>query len=63
MTAIIVESINELFIEISKNYTNATEIQIKGDDDGQEQAEEKIDNVKLSKDKSNEKRKKRRGFC
>ena len=52
-TATTVESINELFIEIAKKYTNATEIKIKGDDDGQEQAEEKTDTVKLSKDKSN----------
>ena len=40
-TATTVESINELFIEIAKKYTNATDIKIKGDDDGQDQAEEK----------------------
>ena len=62
-TATTVESINELFIEIAKKYTNATEIKIKGDDDGQEQAEEKTDNVKLSKDKANEKKEKKKGFC
>ena len=63
-TATTVESINELFIEIAKKYTNATDIKIKGDDDGQEQAEEKNDNVKLSKDKANEKKEKKRGgFC
>ena len=63
-TATTVESINELFIEIAKKYTNATDIKIKGDDDGQDQAEEKNDNVKLSKDKANEtKEKKKGGFC
>ena len=63
-TATTVESINELFIEIAKKYTNATDIKIKGDDDGQEQAEEKNDNVKLSKDKANEKKERKRGgFC
>ena len=63
-TATTVESINELFIEIAKKYTNATDIKIKGDDDGQDQAEEKNDNVKLSKDKANEKKEKKRGgFC
>ena len=63
-TATTVESINELFIEIAKKYTNATDIKIKGDDDGQEQAEEKNDNVKLSKDKANEKKEKKKGgFC
>ena len=63
-TATTVESINELFIEIAKKYTNATEIKIKGDDDGQEQPEEKTDNVKLSKDKANEKKEKKKGgFC
>ena len=63
-TATTVESINELFIEIAKKYTNATEIKIKGDDDGQEQPEEKNDNVKLSKDKTNEKKERKRGgFC
>ena len=63
-TATTVESINELFIEIAKKYTNATEIKIKGDDDGQEQAEEKTDNVKLSKDKANEKKERKKGgFC
>ena len=63
-TATTVESINELFIEIAKKYTNATDIKIKGDDDGQDQAEEKNDNVKLSKDKANEKKEKKKGgFC
>ena len=63
-TATTVESINELFIEIAKKYTNATDIKIKGDDDGQEQAEEKNDNVKLSKDKANEKKERKKGgFC
>ena len=63
-TATTVESINELFIEIAKKYTNATEIKIKGDDDGQEQPEEKNDNVKLSKDKTNEKKERKKGgFC
>ena len=63
-TATTVESINELFIEIAKKYTNATDIKIKGDDDGQDQAEEKKDNVKLSKDKANEKKEKKKGgFC
>ena len=63
-TATTVESINELFIEIAKKYTNATDIKIKGDDDGEEQVEEKKDNVKLSKDKTNEKNEKKKGgFC
>ena len=63
-TATTVESINELFIEIAKKYTNASEIKIKGDDDGQEQPEEKNDNVKLSKDKTNEKKERKKGgFC
>ena len=60
-TATTVESINELFIEIAKKYTNATDIKIKGDDDGQDQAEEKNDNVKLSKDKTNEKKERKKG--
>ena len=61
-TATTVESINELFIEIAKKYTNATDIKIKGDDDGQEQVEEKHDNVKLSKEVG-KKEKKKGGFC
>ena len=60
-TATTVESINELFIEIAKKYTNASEIKIKGDDNGQEQAEEKNDNVKLSANVKKEKKK--GGFC
>ena len=63
-TATTVESINELFIEIAKKYTNATDIKIKGDDEVQEQPEDKNDNVKLSKEKTNEKRERKRGgFC
>ena len=63
-TATTVESINELFIEIAKKYTNATDIKIKGDDEVQEQPEDKNDNVKLSKEKTNEtKERKRGGFC
>ena len=63
-TATTVESINELFIEIAKKYTNATDIKIKGDDEVQEQPEDKNDNVKLSKEKTNEKRQRKRGgFC
>ena len=63
-TATTVESINELFIEIAKKYTNATDIKIKGDDEVQEQPEDKNDNVKLSKEKTNEKKEKKKGgFC
>ena len=67
-TATTVESINELFIEIAKKYTNATEIKIKGDDDVQEQQqqqpEEKKDKLKLTQEKSNEqKERKKGGFC
>ena len=63
-TATTVESINELFIEIAKKYTNATDIKIKGDDEVQEQPEDKNDNVKLSKEKTNEtKERKKGGFC
>jgi Ras-related protein Rab-5C len=63
-TATTVESINELFIEIAKKYTNATDIKIKGDGEVQEQPEDKNDNVKLSKEKTNEKKEKKKGgFC
>ena len=63
-TATTVESINELFIEIAKKYTNATDIKIKGDDEVQEQPEDKNDNVKLSKEKTNEKKERKKGgFC
>ena len=62
-TATTVESINELFIEIAKKYTNATDIKIKGDDEVQEQPEDKNDNVKLSKEKTNEKKEKKKGGC
>ena len=59
-----VESINELFIEIGKKYTNAIDIKIKGDDEVQQQPEDKNDNVKLSKEKTNEKKEsKKGGFC
>ena len=63
-TATTVESINELFILIAKKYTNATEIKIKPDDEVQEQTEDKNDNVKLSKEKANaQKERKKGGFC
>ena len=62
-TATTVESINELFIEIAKKHTNATDIKIKGDDDAQDVVEQKNDNLKLTQEKPSEKRERRRGFC
>ena len=62
-----VETINDLFIEIAKKHTGATEVKIKEEEDGQPepQPEEKKEKekMKLTKETGNNKREKKRGFC
>jgi len=62
-TATTVESINDLFIQIAKKYTGCNEIRIKEEDDGQNQVEEKKDVMKLTKEKSSDKKDKKKGCC
>ncbi len=64
-TATTVETINDLFIQIAKKHTGASDVKIKEDEDGQPepQPEEKKENVKLTKDTANIKKEKKRGFC
>ena len=57
-----VETINELFFEIAKKYTGASVVKIKEEDDGQPQPEEnKKDTMKLSIEKSNSQKNKKKG--
>ena len=64
-TATTVETINDLFIQIAKKHTGASDVKIKEDEDGQPepQPEEKKENVKLTNETANNKREKKRGFC
>ena len=64
-TAKTVETINDLFIQIAKKHTGASEVTIKEDEDGQPepQPEEKKEKMKLTKETVNNKKERKRGFC
>ena len=59
-----IQTITSLFFEIAKKYTGASDVKIKEEDDGQPQPEEnKKDTMKLSTEKTNNQKNKKKGFC
>ena len=59
-----IDSINDLFIQIAKKYTGASEIVIKDEEEEPNQVEDnKKDSMKLTKEKVVEKKDKKKGCC